>query len=172
MRKWCVAFGFFALTMAASAQVLPKGNVFAGYSYNRFDQGRGRHAGLNGWTGSVEGKLFLPWFGMVADVSGHYGTPSGIKVKEYNFLFGPRISFSFGKVRPFVHVLGGLARMNNSIAGFSDTDHSFAYAGGGGIDYKVLHLFSWRLQGDYLRTQLFGGTQRNLRISSGLVFNF
>ena len=172
MRKlFAFVFVFSALTVAASAQIVPKGNIFAGYSYERFHEASG-NVNLNGWDGSVEGKFFLPWFGMVADVSGEYGTPNGISMKGYNFLFGPRISFSFGKVRPFVHVLGGLARLNNSVAGFSDTDHSFAYAGGGGIDYKVLHLFAWRLQGDYLRTQLFGGTQKNVRVSTGLVFNF
>lgn len=172
MRK-LLAFTFLCVGMTASmsGQILPKGNVFAGYSYERFYKAGG-DANLNGWAGSVEGKFFFRWFGMVADASGEYGNPNGIKVKQYNFLAGPRISFTFGKTRPFVHLLGGYARMNQSIAGFSDNDHSFAYALGGGLDYKVLHLFSWRIQGDYLRTQLFGGTQKNARLATGLVFNF
>ena len=173
MRKFLLlAPVFLLLASAASAQILPKGNVFVGYSYNRFDQGGGNHANLNGWIGSLEGKLFLPWFGIAADVSGHYGTPNGVTVKEYNFLFGPRISMSAGKVRPFAHVLGGAAHMNTGIAGFSDSDTSFAYAGGGGLDYKVLRIFAWRVQGDYLHTKLFGTKEGNFRLSTGLVFNF
>ena len=172
MRK-LLAFAllFPGMTASMSGQILPKGNVFAGYSYERFYQ-PGGDANLNGWAASAEGKFFFRWFGVVADVSGEYGTPHGISVKQYNFLAGPRISLSVGKTRFFAHVLGGYARMNNSIIGFSDTDHSFAYALGGGLDHKVFHLVTWRLQGDFLRTQLFGNTQKNVRVATGPVLNF
>ena len=30
-------------------------------------------ANLNGWEGSLEGKV-VPWVGIVADLSGHYGS--------------------------------------------------------------------------------------------------
>lgn len=156
--------------LGASAQILPKGNVFVGYSYNRLDLGGGDHANLNGWIGSAELKIF-PFVGIVGDVSGHYGTPNGIKTQEYNFLAGPRLSLSLGKTRFFIHVLGGGARMSTSIAGFSDSDTSYAYAGGGGLDHKLL-MFHWRVQGDYLRTKLFGANQTDVRLSTGLVFNF
>ena len=61
--------------------------------------------------------------------------------------------------------------MSTSIAGFSDSDTSYAYAGGGGFDHKLL-MFRWRVQGDYLRTKLFGANQTDVRLSTGLVFNF
>jgi hypothetical protein len=170
--KWFVfVSAFFLYTLSASAQI-PKGNVYVGYAYERFGQNSRGAANLNGWEGSVEGKFLFHWFGLVADANGDYGRPSGISVKQYNFLAGPRISFSLGKTRLFVHVLGGLGELNNSIAGFSDTDHSFTYAAGGGFDHKLFPLFSWRVQGDYLRTQFFGATQKSARVSTGLVFNF
>src|SRR6266852_688903 len=100
-------FTLFLLTRALNAQILPKGNVFVGYSYNRaaisdslaFNSDGNN---LNGWEGSLEGK-FLPFIGIVADVSGHYGSrnlaapivcplpvpqcsPIHQDVKEYNFL--------------------------------------------------------------------------------------
>ena len=173
MRKLFVfVLTLFVLGLNASAQILPKGNIFVGYAYERFGQNSGGAANFNGWEASAEGKFLFHWFGLVLDANGDYGIPHGISVKQYNFLAGPRVTFSFGKVRPFVHVLGGYARMNNSVAGFSDTDHSFAYVGGGGFDYKMLRVFAWRVQGDYLRTQFFGATQKSARISTGLVFNF
>src|SRR2546430_10164128 len=77
-RSGAFVFTLFLLTSALNAQILPKGNVFVGYSYNRagtsqpgaFNTDR---SNLNGWEGSLEGK-FLPFLGIVADVSGHYGS--------------------------------------------------------------------------------------------------
>ena len=97
----------------ASAQV-PKGNAFFGYSYASADLNNNDRSNLNGWEASLEGK-FLPFIGIVADFSGHYGTndfPSSTTIfnvdgREYNFLFGPRVSASVGKIRPFAHVLFG-----------------------------------------------------------------
>ena len=67
-----IALSIAFLTTAAAAQI-PKGNVFIGYSYLRTDLISGTHDNLNGWNGSLEGK-FLPWIGIVADLSGHYGS--------------------------------------------------------------------------------------------------
>ena len=73
MRKVLVVIaGLLALTGLAGAQV-PKGNLFFGYSYASADIGAGNRTNLNGWNGSLEGKLF-PFVGIVADVSGHYGS--------------------------------------------------------------------------------------------------
>src|ERR1700752_3122138 len=67
-----VVIMIFLFAFGASAQLLPKGNVFVGYSYNRLDLGGGDHANLNGWIGSAELKVF-PFMGIVGDGSGHYG---------------------------------------------------------------------------------------------------
>lgn len=158
------------VAVAAEAQ-LPGGNIYGGYSYSRFDQGNGNHAGMNGWEGALEGKVF-PFVGVVADITGHYGTPGGITTREYDFLFGPRLSVSVGKARPFIHGLVGVGRINTEIAGFSDSDTSVAYSIGGGMDYKVIPLFAWRFQGGYVQTKFFGATQKDVRFSTGLVFSF
>jgi hypothetical protein len=160
----------FLFAFGASAQILPKGNLFVGYSYNRLDLGNGTHANFNGWIGSAELKVF-PFVGIVGEVSGHYGAPNGVKTQKYNFLAGPRLSLSLGKTRLFIHALAGGARMSTSIAGFSDSDTSFAYAGGGGIEHK-LSIFRWRVQGDYVHTRLFSSKEGDVRVSTGLVFNF
>jgi hypothetical protein len=168
----------FVVTSLAVAQV-PKGNVFVGYSYASADLNRGNRSSFNGWEGSLEGKV-LPFVGIVADFSGHYGTnnfPSSSTIfhvdgREHNFLFGPRVSASVGKIRPFAHALFGAGRVRVSGQGYSASDTAFATALGGGLDYHLIPLLAWRLQGDYLQTRFFGNTQNNGRFSTGLVLNF
>src|SRR5258708_24334448 len=61
------------LPAAASAQIPARGNVFFGYSYGSADFSSAGRTNLNGWNGSLEGKV-LPWVGFVADLSGLYGS--------------------------------------------------------------------------------------------------
>lgn len=182
-RRTLIAFlTFFVLscvwTSVAAAQI-PKGNVFIGYSYGSADLNHNNRSNLNGWEGSLEGKV-LPWVGVVADLNGLYGTnnfPSSTQVfhvhaHEYNYLFGPRVSVSIGKIRPFAHALFGAAHVSVSTAGYSASDTSLGTALGGGLDYHLVPLVSWRFQGDYLQTRFFGNTQNNGRFSTGIVLNF
>ena len=145
---------------------------------------------LNGWNGSVEGKV-LPFIGLVADFSGNYGSASVVpaacpgstifggpcsalsaSTDIHSFLFGPRVSVSVGKFRPIAEALIGAGHISESASGFSDSSTSFAYALGGGIDYHLIPLISWRVQGDLLQTRFFSNTQNNVRISTGIVFHF
>jgi len=64
-------FAIFLLASAGYAQV-PSGNVFVGYSYMSADLISNNRTKLNGWNGSVEGKV-LPFIGLVADFSGCMG---------------------------------------------------------------------------------------------------
>jgi hypothetical protein len=174
----------------AAAQVPTSGNVFVGYSYFNADltsTGAGRH-NTNGWEGSFEGKVF-PFIGIVADFSDHYGSglpiacpvvpvggggigggcPLNSGFNERNILFGPRVSMSVGKFRPFAEALFGAGHINLDSGG---TDTSFATAIGGGLDVKIIRPVAWRFQGDYVQTRFFDGTQNNVRISTGIVLRF
>jgi hypothetical protein len=188
MRK--VGFIVFALLLfagLASAQVPTSGNVFFGYSFYNTDLSSIDRANSNGWEASVEGKV-IPFLGFVADFDSHYGSqnfpqcpvvpvgggPGGCSsfnasVTEHNFLFGPRVSFSVGKFRPFAEALFGGSHVNAGVAG---SDSSFATALGGGLDYKIIRPIAWRFQGDYVQTRFFGTTQNNIRLSTGLVLRF
>jgi opacity protein-like surface antigen len=169
-----------ALSTLSSAQ-LSSGNAFFGYSYASTDLSRGGNTNLNGWEGSLEGKL-APFIGIVADIDGHYGstsrfpTSSGslvhVSASEYNFLFGPRLSFSVRRARPFAHALFGASHVSVSGNGYSASDTSFGYALGGGLDYKLWGPVGWRFQGDFLQTRFFGTTQNDGRFSTGIVFRF
>jgi Outer membrane protein beta-barrel domain len=165
----------------ASAQIPTAGNVFVGYSYYNTNLSSIDRANTNGWEASVEGKM-LPWVGIVVDFSNHYGSqnfpfpcapgPCGrvnADVTERNILFGPRVSVSAGKFRPFAEALFGAGHVN---VHHLNTDTSFATALGGGIDYKLLPVLGWRLQGDYIQTRFFGTTQDNVRFSTGIVVRF
>src|SRR5215831_14522978 len=87
---------------------IPKANVFVGYSFMSADIPNSSHReNLNGWEASLEGKV-LPFLGIVADGSGHYGrteipvcplppVPIGGSCAPVNgtlptALFGPRAS--------------------------------------------------------------------------------
>jgi opacity protein-like surface antigen len=174
--------------VAANAQVPTSGNVFFGYSYYNTDLSSIDRANTNGFEASFEGKV-IPFLGFVADFDSHYGSqnfpicpvvPAGTggggcssfnaNVTEYNFLFGPRVSVSVGKLRPFAEALFGGAHVNVNNGVGSDT--SFATALGGGLDYKIIRPIAWRFQGDYVQTRFFGTTQNNIRLSTGVVLRF
>jgi opacity protein-like surface antigen len=182
MRKVAIVVcSLFLFVSAASSQV-PSGNVFFGYSYYNADLSSLGRSSLNGWNGSLEGKV-LPWVGIVADFGGHYGsenvpraclTPGlcpniSINIHEYDFLFGPRVSVSVGKIRPFAEAMFGGGHISTNGAG---SDTSFVTALGGGIDYHLIPLVALRLEGDYVQTRFFSTTQNNVRLSTGIVLRF
>ena len=174
----------------ASAQI-PSGNVFFGYSYYNADLSPYKNANnstrnnTNGFEASVEGRI-IPFLGFVADFDGHYGSqnilppvcPVGVEpcastlktnFTENNYLFGPRVSFPVGRIRPFAEALFGVARVHGEEI---NPDNSFATALGGGLDYKLIKPIAWRVQGDYVQTRFYGTTQNNVRISTGIVLRF
>lgn len=157
-----IVIALLLLGSAGFAQVPTSGNVFIGYSYNRANFA-GNGINLNGWTGALEGKV-APFLGIVADMSGQYG--SGIS--QHNVLFGPRVSTSIGRIRPFAHVLIGVSH----VSGGGDSDTSFGDAIGGGVDYKLIKVIAWRFQGDLLQTRFFHDTQNDFRFSTGVVLHF
>jgi hypothetical protein len=167
----------------AAAQIPTSGNVFFGYSYYNTNLSGIDRASTNGWEGSLEGRV-LPFIGIVGDFSAHYGSenfpiacpvvgvacPSAsFNISEHNYLFGPRVSVSVGKFRPFAEGLIGVGHANANGIG---SDNSFASAIGGGLDYRLIRLVAWRFQGDYIHTHLFGTPQNNVRLSTGIVIRF
>jgi len=185
-KRIAIVFALMLVTTAGFSQIPSFGNIFVGYSYNRADSGLDNRGNLNGWEGSLEGK-FLPFVGMVADVSAQYGTlrtPSGVgfggvqggsfdsKTRVQSYLFGPRVSFSVGNIRPFAHILIGASHLHESTSFSSNSETGFADAIGGGIDYHLIPRVSWRVQGDALQTRFHGARQDDARISTGLVLKF
>ncbi len=185
MRKLVIlAFSLVLLASLASAQMPFSGNVYVGYSYYNTNLTLQRQ-GINGFDASVEGKL-LPFLGIVVDYNAAIGTlnfpnPSGSCIPGFtcvpvpasttiqNILAGPRVSVSLGRLRPFAEGMGGFG--NVSTKGFGNNT-GVAAAFGGGFDYRIVGPISFRFEGDYIHTSLFGTTQKNGRFSTGVVFRF
>jgi opacity protein-like surface antigen len=166
VRKLTLLLGlFFLVAISAHAQDSDKVQLFGGYSYMHFDSPRS--VSLNGWELSGQYK-FTDWLGGVADFDGHYGSQFGIGESVHTFLVGPQVSFP-ARISPFAHVLIGGAHFSSDVA----SDTSFATAIGAGFDTKIRDNLSWRIfQADYVYTHFFGGTQNNVRVSTGIVFRF
>lgn len=156
------------MTLPVLAQESYKAEIFGGYQYSRISG-----ANFNGWTGAVTGNL-NDWFGITADVSGAYKSESGASLHQYNFLFGPTVSYNQNeKVKPFAHALFGVSHAGAGFFGLGLTDNSFAMALGGGVDVGIHKNIAVRMvQADYFLTHFGGASQNNARISTGLVFRF
>jgi hypothetical protein len=187
LKTACLGIAMFLFVGLASAQV-PSGNVFLGYSLENTSSSALNlnlsRPNLQGWEGSLEGK-WLPWLGIVADFSGHYGSQTfqvpvpqsgAVTVKvtghELEAMFGPRVSIPVGKFTPFAEVMGGVAHINTGGDLPNSSNTSFATAVGGGFDYRLVRLVAWRVEGDFVTTRFFNTTQKNLRLSTGIVLRF
>jgi opacity protein-like surface antigen len=171
MRRFLHALGLALLAAsAATAQEVPKAEVFGGYSY----AGEGTH----GWNASAARNL-NGWLGLAADAGGQYTRleEPGFRerIKTHSFLFGPQLSVRRHKrLTPFVRTLFGASHVSTEAveAGqrFSFSDTSFAAALGGGLDIKLSERLALRaFQADYVHTRFFGETQHKGRLSFGLV---
>jgi hypothetical protein len=183
-------------------QDFPRAEVFGGYSYLHIDTqgvtgssldalcndvlGAGScppgtfqvHNGFNGWNAAAQVNANR-WWGVKADLSGHYGTPitlstdaiaylnslgvTGLppKANSFSYLFGPVVSQRFNRYTVFGHALFGANRAGVNvhvkvnqlqIPAFTVSNTALAMAFGGGVDVKIARHFAVRGQADYLYT--------------------
>lgn len=162
-----------AAALVATAQEMPRVEVFGGYSYlYAGSSGQEKGFGLNGWT--AQGSVNLNnWLGLTGDFGGYYGSPSSVSVHSYTYMFGPTLSYRAQHITPFAHALFGGSHLSGSIGGLSASQNAFAMAVGGGLDLPLKGNFGVRLaQLDWVRTQFFGAAQNNFRVSTGVMFRF
>jgi hypothetical protein len=170
-----VAFSLiFFLPSASRAQEAARVDAFGGFSYMRFDSpsiGYSNYTNLFGWNGGATVNIKLKW-GVAVDLSGHYGS----HLEVYNFLFGPQYTWRKENHRFFVHGLFGKDQTRANLP--QPTRPYFesvgrAYGGGGGFDWDYNPRITIRVvQADYLRTDAFGPSQNDIRVSTGLVFHW
>jgi hypothetical protein len=168
-----VVLAFVSLMLfstTSKAQLLPSGNVYAGYSYADNVDVVNRLTFPRGWDGSGEADPFhrYSYLGIVLDGSGAYRKG----VTQYNFVLGPRVSKSYGKWRVFADAMGGIQLAKSGGENFHTVIEDF----GGGVDRKFQLLFlkgfSWRLQFDYVHSHELSANQNDFRGSAGLVWHF
>jgi opacity protein-like surface antigen len=170
---------------AASAQDASKGDVFAGYSMvarggtdtcpdceGTAAEGttlQGFHAAV-GWGLSDR-------IGLLFDVSGHYGSNAqGTDVSTLSLMAGPRLNLGGGRLRPFLHVIGGVVRFRESLSIFevdiSESSTGFGGAAGGGVDIGFADRWAVRLAADYRVVSVDDETVSEPRFSAGVAYRF
>lgn len=156
---------------AAWAQDASKGDAFAGYSMLASD-GETRHGGHAALGWGVSGRI-----GVLLDASRHQGQDAeGTDVSVLSLMAGPRVTFGGGRVRPFVHVIGGVVRSKASVSVFdveiSESATDLGGAAGGGLDLGFGDRWALRLAGDYRVVKVDDDTARDPRLSAGVAYKF
>jgi hypothetical protein len=150
MRYPCMALILGCLCSTSFAQNAPSGEVFGGYSYANVDVQSGipssnpiPRQSANGWEAAASFDVNR-WFAVEGDFAGFYknvslgtGSPD-LKIHDYSFAGGPRVSYRQGSTTAFVHALFGGDSLAGSIAGIgSGSQTSFATLVGGGVEMEV-----------------------------------
>jgi hypothetical protein len=162
---------------APKFQIPNHGNAFVGYTYAAAtrclqmysgaviacDPFSARASGLNGWNVSGE-KMYLRYFGAVADFSGQYGG-----VSQTNSLLGIRGGAWIGSFRPFAQFLIGAVHAYGRAL---PSETSFAEDLGLGIDLRMVRRLSWRTETDELKTGSMDFERRNFRLTTGMAVQF
>ena len=108
---------------------------------------------------------------------------AGFRPAFYTFGFGPQFTYrKMSKVQPFARfMIGGAhsdlqpdsfvhATRDAFAPGVNTSSTSFAFMGGGGVDYVWKRYVAFRAVGDYIHSSLFKDAQDNFRMSGGIVF--
>ena len=108
---------------------------------------------------------------------------AGFRPAFYTFGFGPQFTYrKMSKIQPFARfMIGGAhsdlqpdsfvhAARDAFGAGVNTSSTSFAFIGGGGVDYVWKRYVAFRAVGDYIHSSLFKDAQDNFRMSGGIVF--
>lgn len=173
--RWCVWIGCLAwFAWPAAAHALgPGGDVYFGDSRLGANAFYPNTPGLNGWEAA--GHLHLiPFFGAELDVA-HYGLGAdAVTPRTTTVLLGPRFTVGAAGIHLFVHGLAGWEHSSNG--GAQPTPISggaLTVAAGGGVDFRILPFFAWRINGDYINspTQSPSSSSHD-RFGTGLVFRF
>lgn len=165
----------FSEVVAAQSKFLPTVEVFGGYSHLSLQTGA-LGLGNRKEAGGFDFALTIPHIfkdlGVTADVSGDYATT----IKQYNFFVGPQYKWDLGRFNLIAHGLYGrsetrLEHPGSTFLAPSDRQRSLAF--GGEVDLPIKSGFLWRIgQGDYVITSAFGNSEKNIRVSTGLIYRF
>jgi hypothetical protein len=176
MRRLAILVGlFFAVSLPASAQKLPKFEIYGGYLYAHFKTSDNSSGTLEGWTVAP---AYYPFknIGAVLELGdsespGYTQDSNNTKVvassHSYHAYIGPRVRIKLGRMTPFADVLfGGIYRtqLTNSVGYFdsvtgdpvpagtqlSGAQFDFAIRADGGVDFKLAQHIAWRAEGGFV----------------------
>ena len=158
--------------LSCRAQAVPRLSVSVSPSWVRFDSktlGFSGDTDLFGGTGAATFNV-THWFGGTAQVFADYGDHVHLK----GWMAGPQFYHEKWGGYIFGHALFGKGQTRvETVVGNHQTDNAKAYALGGGVEFPLGTRFSVRpIEADYLNTTAFSNSQRNIRISIGLVYRW
>jgi hypothetical protein len=200
MRKlWVLCAAIFCLSLTASAQdstaafdastsasepAAPSTFIPAdrepwqlgvGFQYTHFDV-LGQQFHNFGYQADVT-RYLNNWFGVEGTVTagfGHTGTGSNQDAKSLFLGGGPHVSLHESThFEPWMHVIAGWERFRFTQTGtLGDNSHA-AFMAGGGVDYKINGgRIYWRVQGDFLGTNIGPSFSSNYSFGTGFIVNF
>jgi Outer membrane protein beta-barrel domain len=109
-RSFTIVAACLASVTLGIAQDVPKAETFLGYTYTRFNSATNVPAfSANGGSGQFDYN-FNKWLGVVADLGAvHNDNISGARLDSTfaNFLFGPRVSLHYSRIKPYFQILWG-----------------------------------------------------------------
>lgn len=123
----------------------------------------------NLFGGELEGAFNITrHYGIVLGGSANFGN----EIRLYNFLIGPQYNIRRANDTFFVRGLFGKDRDQVTAAG-GKTSIGLTYGGGVGYDRHYGSRFDLRvIEIDYLNAHSYRATQKNVRVSTGLIFHF
>jgi hypothetical protein len=149
------------------------GEAYLGWTHVTGDIGK------NGWDVTVAKNLGTH-FAAEGQAFGAYGDTRLLtiiaKQHEYGFMGGGKVMFDtrHSKFTPWVHLLLGVGHtgLDTNIPGENNSDTSFAWALGGGVDYAIVHNVSARGKADLYHTSYFSSGDTHARWGVGVVYTF
>ena len=176
----------------------PRYEIFGGYSYSRLKDSSCCSNSLagtnfNGWNASVARNINR-WFGVVADVSGHYSSEEFAEgyflttnANSLAYRFGPKFARR-GRITPFAQAFVGGVRFHREGIDYPGqsgqhaerTTNGLAITAGGGLDVRATDSLAVRVvQAEYSFhgvSDVIGpsvpGNIDGVRLSFGVVFSF
>jgi hypothetical protein len=155
---------------AAARAAGPDSDVYFGYSRLGANAFHANTPGLNGWE--AEGQVkFIPFIGVDGDLA-HYGLgAAGTLPHTTTVMIGPRLTVGAAGVHVYGHALFGAEHSSNSGGIISST--AITVDAGAGVDFRLLPMFAWRVNGDYINApNQSPGSADHYRFGTGLVFRF
>lgn len=111
------------------------------------------------------------WLGFEGNVVAAFGSSNLLNEPSHLVLYGagPRIAWDRRTWQPWAHALAGGIHVYPQTA---SSINGFALQLGGGVDWPWKPLVSFRLQSDYVRSQLYSSGQNSFQLGASLVFHF
>lgn len=174
--------GLMSSAVLAQEPVVPKVDVFAGYSW--YDPG----LRVNGTKLESNPKgfgigityNFNKWVGFTLDGAGHLGSDQN---QAGTVMVGPRFTWRQEHFQPFMHAMVGLhlLTLDSAVPGGAYNDKGVGTKVGGGFDIPLTRRVSFRMfEADYVwahhnffpQTTTRSSNPTGAELRSGLVFNF